>query len=79
MKEARGQGLLVGVEFDGSVNSVAVKHGCLDRKLLVTAIGDSVIRMVPPLIVTKEECDRAYGILRDTVEELAGETAINHE
>jgi acetylornithine/N-succinyldiaminopimelate aminotransferase len=79
VKEARGQGLLVGVEFDGSVNSVAVKHGCLDRKLLVTAIGDSVIRMVPPLIVTKEECDRAYGILRDTVEELAGETAINHE
>ncbi len=71
VKEVRGQGLLVGVEFDGTVNAVDIKHGCLDRKLLVTAIGSSVIRMVPPLILTKEDCDKAFDILRDTVETLA--------
>ena len=67
-KEVRGQGLLVGVEFDDTVNAVEIKHGCFDRKLLVTAIGSSIIRMVPPLILTKEDCDKAFAILKETVE-----------
>ena len=70
VKEVRGQGLLVGVEFDDTISGVEVKHGCLDRKLLITAIGAHVIRMVPPLIVSKEECDQAYKILKETVESL---------
>ena len=68
VKEVRGQGLLVGVEFDDTVNAVDIKHGCFDRKLLVTAIGSSMIRMVPPLILTKEDCDKAFAILKETVE-----------
>ena len=58
VKEVRGQGLLVGVEFDDTVNAVDIKHGCFDRKLLVTAIGSSIIRMVPPLILTKRTVTR---------------------
>ena len=68
VKEVRGQGLLVGVEFDDTVNAVDIKHGCFDRKLLVTAIGSSIIRMVPPLILTREDCDKAFAILKETVE-----------
>ncbi|HJD27616.1 MAG TPA: aspartate aminotransferase family protein [Candidatus Blautia avicola] len=68
VKEVRGQGLLVGVEFDDTVIAVDIKHGCFDRKLLVTAIGSSIIRMVPPLILTKEDCDKAFAILKETVE-----------
>lgn len=68
VKEVRGQGLLVGVEFDDTVNAVEIKHGCFDRKLLVTAIGSSIIRMVPPLILTREDCDKAFAILKETVE-----------
>ena len=71
VKEVRGQGLLVVVEFDGAVKAIDIKHGCLDRKLLVTAIGSSVIRMVPPLILTEEHCDKAFAILKETVETLA--------
>ena len=67
VKEVRHQGLLVGVEFDDTVSGVDVKHGCLDRKLLITAIGAHTIRMVPPLIVTQKECDKAFEILRETV------------
>lgn len=68
VKEVRGQGLLVGVEFDDTVNAVEVKHGCLDRKLLITAIGNNIIRMVPPLILTKEHCEKAFNILKETLE-----------
>lgn len=71
-KEVRGKGLLVGVEFDfGGAGDI--KHNCIDRKLLVTAIGTNVIRMVPPLIVTKEDCDKAYDILKAAVEEAFAE------
>ena len=71
VKEVRHQGLLVGVEFDDSINAVDVKHGCFDRKLLITAIGTNVIRMVPPLILTKEDCDKAYSIIEDTIKSLS--------
>lgn len=70
VKEVRHQGLLVGVEFDGFATSVEIKHKCIDKHLLVTAIGRNVIRMIPPLIITDADCDKAVAILREAVEEL---------
>ena len=70
VKEVRHQGLFVGVEFEDGISSVEVKHGCLKRKLLITAIGTNIIRMVPPLIVTEEECDKAYEIIKETLTSL---------
>jgi acetylornithine/N-succinyldiaminopimelate aminotransferase len=71
VKEVRGQGLLVGVEFE-DINGVEVKHGCFDRKLLITAIGSNIIRMIPPLTITKEDCDKAVAIIKEAVEEVLG-------
>ncbi len=71
VKEVRGQGLLVGVEFDDSISGVDVKHGCFDRKLLITAIGQHIIRMVPPLILDEKDCDKAFEIIKESVEALA--------
>lgn len=71
VKEVRGQGLLVGVEFDDSISGVEVKHACLDRKLLITAIGAHIIRMIPPLIITEADCDKAYEIIKESVEAVA--------
>ena len=70
VKEVRGQGLLVGVEFDDAINSVDVKHECLHRHLLLTAIGDHVIRMVPPLIIDEKDADEAVNIIKASVEAL---------
>ena len=74
VKEVRGQGLLDGVEFDDTIFGEDVKQGCLDRHLLLTSIGDHTIRMIPPLIITKADCDRAVSIIKDTVEELSVES-----
>ena len=71
VKEVRGQGLLVGVEFDDSINGVDVKHECLHRHLLLTAIGEHIIRMVPPLIITEADCDKACDIIKESIEALA--------
>ena len=67
VKEVRGQ---VGVEFDDTISGVDVKHECLHRHLLITAIGAHIIRMIPPLIINKEDCDKAVAIIREAVEAL---------
>ena len=68
--EVRGQGLMIGVELEEGFGAVDVKHGCLERHLLVTAIGDNVIRLVPPLIITEEDCDEACRIIGSAIEAL---------
>ncbi len=69
VKEVRHQGLLVGVEFD-SIDAVSLKMQCVKNKLLITAIGNRIIRMVPPLIITKADCEKAYEIIKRSLEEL---------
>ena len=70
VKEVRGRGLLVGCEYDIPI-AAEVKHGCLDRLVLITAIGDSVNRMIPPLIVTKKQIDKLIRIMRAAIEDAA--------
>lgn len=65
--EHRGIGLMRGLEMNISVSDVvksALKHGLI----LITA-GTNVIRMVPPLIVTKENIDEMIGILEVCIQE----------
>ncbi len=71
VKEVRGKGLLVGVEFEDGIDAVEVKHSCVKRQLLITAIGGHIIRMIPPLIIQKEDCDQAVDILRAAITEAA--------
>ena len=68
IKEVRGKGLLIGAEFDADM-APDIKHRCLDKKLLLTAIGKRIIRTIPPLVLTKEDIDTAFGIIRESVEE----------
>lgn len=66
VKEVRGLGLLVGLELD-DVDATQVKIKAMEHKLLVTATSNRIIRMVPPLIITKEDCDKAVSILRTAI------------
>ena len=72
VKEVRGNGLLVGVEFNSPISN-KVKHEALDNSLLITSIGTSVIRMVPPLIAEKVHCDNAFTILKAAVDKILKE------
>ena len=70
VKEVRGRGLLVGCEYDIPI-AVEVKHGCLERMALITAIGDSINRMIPPLIVTRKQIDKLMEIMHAAIEDAA--------
>jgi acetylornithine/N-succinyldiaminopimelate aminotransferase len=67
--EVRGRGLLVGIELKDKI-AVAVKRKCLGKRLLLTAIGDKIIRMVPPLIASEADCDKAYEIISEAIAEI---------
>jgi acetylornithine/N-succinyldiaminopimelate aminotransferase len=61
---------MLGLEFEEGINSVDVKHKCFDKKMLTTAIGTHVLRLVPPLILQKEHVDKAVDIIAASVKEL---------
>lgn len=69
VKEVRGLGLLVGLELD-NVDAVSVKVKAMEHKLLVTATSNRIIRMVPPLVISKDDCDKAVAILKTSIEEV---------
>ncbi len=69
VKEVRGKGLMIGVEFTKDISG-DIKYNAADEGLLLTAVRPSVIRLVPPLNVTKEDCDKAFDILGKVISKL---------
>lgn len=63
--EVRGMGLMVGLGLARGAREVAAK--CLELGLLVNPIGDTTIRFLPPLIVTREDVDKALAILDQAI------------
>jgi len=60
----RGIGLMLGVQLTGSGTEIVDK--CLEKGLRINCTADSVLRFMPPMIVTKGQIDQAVDIL-DTV------------
>lgn len=55
VKEVRGRGLILGMEL--CKEGKPVVESCLQEHVIVNCTAGNVIRLVPPLIVTKEEID----------------------
>lgn len=69
IKEIRGLGLLIGVEFLQNVDPLVKK--CMEKGLLVGTAGDgSVLRFTPPLIIEKDDIDEAISILDKAIKEV---------
>ena len=61
VKEIRGQGLMLGIEL--AKPCAALVGQCASAGLLISVTADSVIRLVPPLILSRAEADEIVGIL----------------
>jgi acetylornithine aminotransferase len=61
VREIRGQGLMIGVDLAKPCG--ALVQQCADNGLLISVTADSVVRLVPPLIMTTAEADEVVGIL----------------
>ena len=60
--DVRGLGLLQAMEFDDDIAN-RLMLTCLDGGLLVNVLKDNAIRLMPPLIIDKDDIDRALAIL----------------
>ncbi len=74
--DVRGRGLMVGLEFadPGSLKprpdlAKAVVHEAFERKLLLLTCGTygQVVRVIPPLVTTSGEIDRAIAVVTDSL------------
>ena len=73
IRDVRGKGLMLGVEFDTPEHAEEVQWACFERGLLVLECGRSSVRMSPALTVTTVEMATALGLFREAVAAVAGE------
>lgn len=69
IKEVRGRGLMIGVELEG-LSAKEVAKGCLQKGILINAIGENVLRLLPPLIITEAEVDRLLEVMQEVLQEV---------
>jgi len=67
VRDVRGVGLMIGVEFDTHETASAVQEECFRRGLLVLECGESTLRFSPPLVVDEVAVDAALRIFGDTL------------
>jgi acetylornithine/N-succinyldiaminopimelate aminotransferase len=66
VKEVRGKGLMLGVELV-EPDARSVLKAAMERGLIVNAIGDSTLRLLPPLIATRSHVNLAVEILDEVI------------
>jgi acetylornithine/N-succinyldiaminopimelate aminotransferase len=66
----RGRGLLLGLVLEEPV-AADVVAACRDRRLLVNAVAPDVVRLAPPLTISRQEVDQALSTLRAALDEVA--------
>jgi acetylornithine/LysW-gamma-L-lysine aminotransferase len=67
IKEVRGLGLMLGIELRFDVFNILVKS--MDRGVLFLDAGRNVVRFLPPLVIEKEQIDKAISVLDTVLEE----------
>jgi 4-aminobutyrate aminotransferase len=72
VKDVRGKGLMIGIQFDSGETADAVQMQAFDRGLLVLEAGDDCVRMSPPLVVSQAEADTAIRLFTESVAHVAG-------
>lgn len=65
--DIRGQGLIIGIQLDRPCRELAIK--ALDSGVVINVTADKVIRLLPPLIISDDECgmvvDKVSKIVKD--------------
>ena len=73
VRQVRGKGLMIGVELDRPCGVLV--NRCADAGLLLSVTADSVVRMVPPLILSVAEADEIVATLVPLIKAFLAEQA----
>ncbi len=61
IEDIRGEGLMIGIK--ARVANTALQAAALNEKLLTIGAGDNVVRLLPPLVITRADVDEALAKL----------------
>jgi LysW-gamma-L-lysine/LysW-L-ornithine aminotransferase len=75
IKEIRGLGLMLGIEMRYDVHNVILKAA--EKGVLILDAGRTVVRLLPPLVIEKEQIDKAITVLDEVLGEEENERAIS--
>jgi acetylornithine/LysW-gamma-L-lysine aminotransferase len=67
VREVRGQGLLIGIELKGRVQGVL--QALMERGVLALPAGPTVLRLLPPLVISYEDLERVVTTIADVLSE----------
>jgi acetylornithine/N-succinyldiaminopimelate aminotransferase len=65
IKEIRGVGLILGIDL--TVSGKDIVNYCLEKGLIINCTHDTVLRLLPPLIIAKKDVDCAMKILEEAL------------
>lgn len=68
LKEIRGLGLMIGVEFDFETKPLVMEM--MQRGVLANATAGNVLRLVPPLVITYEELEQVVDVIKASIAHL---------
>ncbi len=68
--EIRGKGLMLGVQLTQPI-ARTVAQKAFEKRLIINAIGDWVLRLVPPLIITEDDVQESVQILHSVFKEVS--------
>ncbi len=67
VKEVRGLGLMLGMELRYDVRNIILKT--MNKGVLILDAGRNVLRFLPPLVIEKEQIDKAIAVLDEVIGE----------
>jgi acetylornithine/N-succinyldiaminopimelate aminotransferase len=65
VRDVRGAGLIWGIELDGP--AAGVVQAALERGLLINRTSDTVVRLLPPYVITTSEIDEGLAVLEEAI------------
>ncbi len=71
--EVRGQGLMIGLEMADKQVAQEWVDRCFHKGLLILTAGAKSVRLSPPLILSREEAELGFRIMRETLLEMEAE------
>ena len=65
VRDVRGKGMMLAIETKFSVLDIIM--GAMKQNLLVLEAGRNVVRLLPPITMTRDEADKVVQILSDVI------------
>jgi acetylornithine/N-succinyldiaminopimelate aminotransferase len=73
VKQVRGKGLFPGIDLDPTMkgawfkSAADVVNKCMERGVMVNGTQNTVLRLAPPIVVTRAELDRGLDVIEEVI------------